>query len=279
MLQKCCYRGQNKSWMESTLFENWVRRLDNQFEKENLKVALIIDNCTANPDIGGLKAIDLFFLSPNCTYTLQPMDQAVICSSKARYRKKEVQEMIEAIDNKNPLPTISLLHTMNMLVLAWNEVTDKTGQYCFKKAGFSEIGDDNAVSDDPFVALKDSITQLSILDKIFEDVIVEDVASFDDMLASLQELLSDKDILASVLAADIDNQHESDEDDSQSEVPEVLVKPNSFQVRAAIDTLMNYSMTAGTAELQGLTVEAPKLVELETTSCVKLERMTDFFST
>ena len=98
------------------------------------------------------------------------------------------------------------------------------------------------------------------------------------MLASVQEVLSDKVILVSVLAVDIDNQHESDKDDSQSEVSEVLVKPNSFQVRAVIDTLMNYSMTAPTAELQGLTVEAPRLVELETTSCVKLERTTDFFS-
>ena len=70
----CRYRGQNKSWMDSTLFENWVRWLNNHFEKKNRKVALIIDNCTAHPDIGRLKAIDLFFLSPNTTFALQPMD-------------------------------------------------------------------------------------------------------------------------------------------------------------------------------------------------------------
>ena len=89
MLQKCCYRGQNKSWMDSTLFENWVTRLDNQFEKENQKVALIIDNCKAHPDIGGLKAIDLFFLLPNSTYTLQPMDLAVIEVQKKRSPKND----------------------------------------------------------------------------------------------------------------------------------------------------------------------------------------------
>ena len=48
-------------------------------------------------------------------------------------------------------------------------------QNCFKKAGFSEIEDGDEVSDDPFAAPKDSITQLSILDKTFEDVTVEDV--------------------------------------------------------------------------------------------------------
>ena len=63
--------------MDSTLFEEWVTELDNQFEKENHKVALIIDNGTAHPEIGGLKAIDLFFPPPNTTSVLQPMDQGL----------------------------------------------------------------------------------------------------------------------------------------------------------------------------------------------------------
>ena len=58
----CRYRGQMKTWMDPTLFEEWVRELDNQFEKENRKIALIIGNCTAHLEIGGLKAINLFFL-------------------------------------------------------------------------------------------------------------------------------------------------------------------------------------------------------------------------
>ena len=122
----CCYRGQRKSWMDSTLFENWVRDLGNQLEKENWKVALIIDNCTTHPGTGGLKAIDLFFIPPNTTSALQPMDQVVILSLKARYRTKVVQKMIEAIHGKKSLQTMSLLDAMKKLVLAWDEVTDKT---------------------------------------------------------------------------------------------------------------------------------------------------------
>ena len=41
--------------------KKWVRELDDKFEKKNRKVPIVIDNCTAHPDIGGLKAIDLFF--------------------------------------------------------------------------------------------------------------------------------------------------------------------------------------------------------------------------
>ena len=123
--------------------------------------------------------------------------------------------MIEAIDSKKSLSPISLLEAMKMLVRAWDEVTDKTVQNCFKEAEFSEIEDDDTVSDDPFAALKDSINQFSILDKIFEDITAKNVASFDDILVST---LSNLDILADLLAVDIDNQHESNEDSSQSEV-------------------------------------------------------------
>ena len=80
---------------------------------------------------------------------LQPMDQGVIPSLKARYRTKVVQKVIEAIDGDKSLPNISVLDAMKMLVLSWDEVTDKTVQNCFKKAGFCEIEEDDAVSDDP----------------------------------------------------------------------------------------------------------------------------------
>ena len=101
-----------------------------------------------------------------------------------------------------------------------------------KKGGFCEIEKDDAVSDDPFAALKDTVTQLSNLDKAFEDVTVNEVVCFDDMLVSTQEPLSDEDILASFSTVDVDTQHESDdeENDSQSEVSEVLVKPNCVQL-------------------------------------------------
>ena len=73
--------------------------------------------------------------------------------------------MIEEIDSKKYLLKVSLLDAMKLLVLAQDEFTDKTVQNCFKGAGFSQIEDDDAVSDDPFAALKDSITQVSILEK------------------------------------------------------------------------------------------------------------------
>ena len=44
----CRYRAQNKSWMDSQLFEDWVREQDRKFEREGRKVALVVDNCPAH---------------------------------------------------------------------------------------------------------------------------------------------------------------------------------------------------------------------------------------
>ena len=71
-------RGQNKSWMNFELFEEWVREQDKNFEKEGRKVALIIDNCPAHHSLKNLKSIHLYFLPPNTTSALQPMDQGMI---------------------------------------------------------------------------------------------------------------------------------------------------------------------------------------------------------
>ena len=47
---------------------------------------MIVDNYSARPEIGSLKAIKLCFLSPNTTSITQPMNQGVIRSLKAQYR-------------------------------------------------------------------------------------------------------------------------------------------------------------------------------------------------
>ena len=55
------------------------------------------------------------------------------------------------------------------------------------------------------------------------------------------------------------------------------MKTSTKLVRAAIDTLMNYSVIVGTAELQRLTVKASRLLELEMRSRAKQRQITDYF--
>ena len=112
----CWYRAQKKSWMKGVLFEEWVRKLDSPFRDQSRKVALLIDNCPAHPEIKNLTNINLIFLLPNTTSVLQPMDQGAIQSLKAHYRKKVVRLCIKAVESNKLLPHISILQPMKNLV-------------------------------------------------------------------------------------------------------------------------------------------------------------------
>ena len=60
--------------------------LDMKFHGESRKVALIIDNYPAHPNVDNLKAIELVFSPPNTSSKTQPMNQGVIRALKAFYR-------------------------------------------------------------------------------------------------------------------------------------------------------------------------------------------------
>ena len=94
----CRYRSQNKSWMDGNLSTEWVRQLDNKFVAEGRKIALIIDNCPAHPEIDNLQAVELIFLPPNTTPKTQPMDQGVIRSLKAHSTENQQQSLDDADD-------------------------------------------------------------------------------------------------------------------------------------------------------------------------------------
>ena len=59
----CRYRWQRKSWMDSVLFEEWVRDVNKKFQAEGRKVALIIDNCPARPIIENLSHVKLVYFA------------------------------------------------------------------------------------------------------------------------------------------------------------------------------------------------------------------------
>ena len=133
--------------MDSILFEEWVREVDRRFTKEGRKIVILVDNCPAHPSIDNLVSAELIFVPPNTTSKLQPMDQDVIRSLKADYKK-----LIEAIEKKKPLPEYSILDAMQILDLAWGKVTTKTVINCFEKAGISKEKQSEALLDagDPF---------------------------------------------------------------------------------------------------------------------------------
>ena len=71
--------------------------------------------------------------------------------------------MINYIDKNKPLPSISTLEAMKMLVFAWNDVCEATVKNCFMKAGFFHEQQETAQCD-----LRDLFLQLDSWSKVIK---------------------------------------------------------------------------------------------------------------
>ena len=163
------YRHNKKAWMTSSLFTEWVQKQDRRFLMQGRSVALVLDNCSAHPQvISGLRAITMFFLPPNTTSRLQPCDQGIIKNFKTIYRKLVLQKFISSFDDTgstNAHLQMSLLDASVMAAASWNEVTPATIQNCFKHAGFVRESTDEREELPP---VADESLTLSEVSNLFE---------------------------------------------------------------------------------------------------------------
>ena len=82
------------------------------------------------------------------------MDQGVIRSLTAKYRKNMAQKIIRSLEKDNALPEVLILKAMQMLVSAWNAVSTETIVNCFRKARISTANQESAIADKDY-PLKD----------------------------------------------------------------------------------------------------------------------------
>ena len=99
------YTNQENSWMNSTIFNNYLLKLDKRLSsllEPNKKALLIVDNYRAHPPslASNYKNIDLKFFPPNITSRAQPMDMGIIHSLKSHYKNALSKRKNAAIDNK-----------------------------------------------------------------------------------------------------------------------------------------------------------------------------------
>ena len=211
--------------MDSTLFEEWVHELDVKFQKENRKIALIIDNCPAHPTIIDLSNVKLIFLPPNTTSVSQPKDQGVIKCLKAFYRLRLVNLMIKRLEQSQDLPKILIICALQLLVTSWNDETKTTTVNCFGKAKISAKDQINATedSDDPFNELENDLTELQKIDPTLvpQNLTAQEIFDVDINVITTDNPETDEEILESV---ESDKNEETNGDDSL-QILEVFHEP------------------------------------------------------
>ena len=82
------YQNNPKAWMLITLFQEWLKDFDYQIAQKHggQRVLLLLDNCTSHKLQGlVLPHVEVYFLPPNTTSKIQPMDARVIIAFKRCY--------------------------------------------------------------------------------------------------------------------------------------------------------------------------------------------------
>lgn len=131
------YKSNRKSWMTSIIFEEEMTDWDRELQRSNRKILLLVDNCPAHPKLENLKNIRLVFLPPNVTAILQPMDQGVIRTFKAHYRKLLLLDIVQALDNEKE-PSTTLLDGIQLASKAWKRVSAACIRNCYRHAKISD---------------------------------------------------------------------------------------------------------------------------------------------
>ena len=242
----CQYKAQQKSWMDSEIFTEYVRKLDALFLNQGRKIFLIIDNCPAHPEVENLEAIELVFLPPNTTSKTQPMDQGVIRSLKAFYRSNVVKRQIKHIDAGREVPKINILEAMRILVKSWEAVSANTVVNCFKKAGISKETQTASINDedDPFKSLAESIGVLKNRGLVDETFDVDDFVDIDfEISTSKTTVLTDEEIIESIRDDDkcaVEEEVENDEEIEVNDVPPQ--KPKFSEIEDAMELIERWSL-------------------------------------
>lgn len=228
------YEANARAWMTQELFEKWLRRTDKELQKQNRKVLLVLDNCTAHGVVKDLQAITLEFLPGNTTSILQPLDQGIIKNLKVLYRARVLSRMLVCMENEKSY-AVDVLCAVHMLAAAWSDVKATTIANCFAHAGFlkeqclGESSDDSEVMQD----IEDHDAVLSSLKEHGLDVDLAEYAAVDDDVVTCREATLD-DIVREIRATE----SESDEED----VASALEKPPVTAPEAldAVDRLRRF---------------------------------------
>jgi len=169
------YNSSSRAWMTADIFNKWLLDWDMELEKLNLKVLLIIDNCSSHRIDINLKCIEILFLPPNLTSMLQPLDQGIIKCFKNFFTSKKLCDIIERIESgEDAFDSYNRLTVKDAIIyikFAWEEITKETIVNCFKHAKwYSEAENSLPKIDSHIDVYKEFIEKAQILDPLEERV-------------------------------------------------------------------------------------------------------------
>ena len=113
----------------------------------NHSIVLVTDNCPAHPPIVKppkgytsfpppiLTNMRVVYLTKNTTPYLQPLDQGIIRSFKALYRRHYAEYLVSYLNaNNSGPPEINILQAIHLITSSWSDIPLKVIFNCWQEA-------------------------------------------------------------------------------------------------------------------------------------------------
>jgi hypothetical protein len=129
------YTANQKAWMTSTFFDEWLLQFDKLMRANKCNVALILGNCAAHSiNTAAVRNVSVYFMPPNTMSKTQPMDTGVIKNLKLHYCSQLVCQRLAA-HKEGVSFQFDILDSMRLLSRAWYMVEPETIINCYKSVG------------------------------------------------------------------------------------------------------------------------------------------------
>ncbi|KAI7340379.1 hypothetical protein KC315_g724 [Hortaea werneckii] len=189
----CIYRWNKKAWMTAEIFTEWLRWFDRQMTGR--KVVLLLDNFSAHiaaynelsalPEGYRLQNTEVVWLPPNLTSKTQPLDQGIIASFKAIYKRCWIRFIAEEFDEgRDPYKSMNLLKAFRFIRRAWLELSSKTIANCWIHAQLQE-----AQQPVQQVVVQKEVQQL--LQKLYDEERIQNLMDIHTLINPPEEVVED----------------------------------------------------------------------------------------
>lgn len=235
------YYHNKKAWMTTSIFQDWLEKLNRTFVSRNKKILLFVDNAPSHPCLS-YSNIKLCFLPPNTTSVIQPLDQGIIQAVKLKFRKLQMSHLLAMMDLKPTLTgteltkETSILDAIYWVARSWDQVLPTTIVKCFQKGGFHS----DKIKMEPTQKIPDDdMAPSHVFDRISWEVYG---CAFHD-LPSVDETTETTDIRTTMTDTLIPNNTPIPTDsDDEEELPQVQVTPSFKEANQALETLRAFAV-------------------------------------
>ena len=166
------YCNNVKAWMTTKLYQEWLSSWDAKLRREHHHILLLQDNFKGHVPPEDLTNITVENFEPNLTAHVQPANAGIIWCFKAHYRQHFIRRAIDRYNVDITLAKIydiNQLQAMQLVAMAWDEVSAETICNCWCKTGILpssllEPAPPSSESQDSVVAANTGVTE--VLDDI-----------------------------------------------------------------------------------------------------------------